>query len=219
MTALIEVARIRDVIAAMPPDHDAWLSPSERERLGMLRVAPRREQYLAGHWLARCVLATRAGGDARDWSLQQRPGKPPAVSASDRSLQLSLSHSGEWIAAAASERAIGIDIEQRRVRDALHRFEDLLLADGDVAGALDNDALLCRWVVKEALIKREHGAALPEQLAALRIARCATDAAEVQLLTTDHYQLGIAIAAGATFELRSAANVIERGGWQSRSGS
>lgn len=184
----------------------------------MLRVSPRREQYLAGHWLARCVLATRYGGEARDWSLEQRHGKPPAVHASALpAQQLSLSHSGEWIAAAASDIAIGVDIEQRRVREGLHRFEDLLLADGDVAGELDNDALLRRWVVKEALIKRAHGAALPAQLAALKIGHCALEHAEVQLLTAEHFQLGIAIAAGARYELRSDANVIDRGGWRTRS--
>ena len=217
MNALVQVARTADVVAAMPGDHALWLSPSERERLALLRVLARREQYLAGHWLARCVLAARHGGDARDWSLEQRHNKPPAVIGRVATPQLSLSHSGDWIAAAASDAEIGIDIEQRRVRDGLHRFEDLLLADGDVAGTLDNDALLRRWVVKEALIKRVHGAALPEQLAALRIAGCAIEHADVQLLTTDAFQLGVAIAAGARFELRSDANVIDRGGWRTRS--
>ncbi len=214
MRALIRVERIAEVIAAMPVDHADWLSASELARLATLKVAHRRDQFLAGHWLVRSVLATRFGGDARDWSLAQRPNKPPAIVGHETTKQLSLSHSGDWIAAGVSVHAIGIDLEQRRVRDALHRFEELLLAEGEIAGTLDNDALLQRWVIKEALIKRDHGAALPEQLAALKIAPVDAESAPVQLLSTAQFHFGVAIAANHDFELISDQAVLARSGWK-----
>lgn len=213
MQSLIRVERIAEVIATMPNDHDVWLSSSELARLATLKVAGRRDQFLAGHWLARNVLAVRFGGDARDWSLAQRPSKPPAVVGHEATKQLSLSHSGDWIAAGVSVHAIGIDLEQRRMRDALHRFEDLLLAEGEIAGTLDNDVLLSRWVIKEALIKRDHGAALPEQLAALKIATADVESAHMQLLSTAQFHLGVAIAAAHDFELISNQTVLARSGW------
>lgn len=213
MPALIRVERIPEVIITMPVDHADWLSASELARLATLKVASRRDQFLAGHWLARNVLATRFGGDARDWSLAQRASKPPAVVGHETTKQLSLSHSGDWVAAGVSVHAIGIDIEQRRVRDALHRFEDLLLAEGEVAGTLDNDILLQRWVIKEAWIKRDHGAALPVQLAALKIAPVDAESAHMQLLSTAQFHLGVAIAADHDFELVSKQTVLARSGW------
>lgn len=213
MSALVQVARIAEVLTAMPADHEGWLSPSEKARLATLHLQARRDQYLAGHWLARCVLASRHGGDMRDWLLEQRQSRPPAVIGHEHARQLSLSHSGDWIAAAIADMAIGIDIEQRRARDALHRFEELLLADEDAAGTLDNDALLQRWVVKEALIKRDHGAALPEQLAALKIRRAEGEGAQVQLLSTTPFHLGVAIAGGGEFALSSDEIVVARSGW------
>ena len=213
MSALVQVARIADVLTAMPADHTAWLSPSEHARLATLHLPARRDQYLAGHWLARCVLAANFGGDAHSWFLEQRQSKPPAVIGQGPAKQLSLSHSGEWIAAAASDVAIGIDIEQRRPRDALNRFEELLLADEDAVGTLDNDALLQRWVVKEALIKRDHGAALPEQLAALKIRGAEGEGTHVQLLSTASFHLGVTIAGTGAFALTSDEIVVARSGW------
>src|SRR5436190_6209883 len=96
----------------------AWLSDSERARVAELRHAGRREHYLAGHWLARTLLARALGGDAAQWSLRERKSLPPDVP--DRPhWRVSISHSGEWIAAAVAEAPIGIDLESRpRTLDA-----------------------------------------------------------------------------------------------------
>lgn len=195
----VVVARVAEVLAQAPPASQTWLSASEYARLQRLRVSARRDHYLAGHWLLRQLLATHCGNVPEAWSLGERDGLPPQIEGS--ALCASLSHSGDWIAAALSASAIGIDLEQRGPRPALERYPELLRAVDDPPGSLDNDALLQRWVVKEALIKRDHGNALPEQLSALRIRRSADVAAAVELLSSAEFHLAVAATAPCAVDL------------------
>jgi 4'-phosphopantetheinyl transferase len=188
----IRVARIDDVLGMLPADANSWLSPSEQARLQRLKIESRRGQYLSGHWLARCLIAEQLGGQPQDWSLEERPNLPPAVIGHEQSTFLSLSHSGDWIACALSDQPIGIDIEQRHPpREALLRFQHLLLAEGELPDTLTTDQLLQRWVAKEAWIKRHHGSALPEHLAAVRLRRVNAGMENVRISGTDSFWLGV----------------------------
>ena len=212
MALQLQVARIAEVLPRLPAETSAWLSPSELERLAGLRVPARRDQYLAGHWLAREQLSELAGGVATGWQLQERRSLPPAAIGHE-ALHLSLSHSGDWIAAAVADAAIGIDLEQRRPREALHRFEELLLAEGETPGTLDNDALLQRWVAKEAWIKREHGSALPEHLAAIRLHHAEPTTADIRLWSGADFHLALATRAAPTWQIH-VPEVMAASGWR-----
>lgn len=188
----VVVRRIAAVLAGAPPPGD-WLSPCEQVRAAAMRAPARHAQYLAGHWLLRTLLAKAHGGDPRDYALQERENQPPAVAGA--ALCTSLSHGGDYIAAAVSAAAIGIDLEPRTARPALRRLQHLLLNPGEPPDSLDDDALLQRWVIKEALIKRDHGSALPETLAAIHVHPAqAVDAADVRLWTTTDFHLAVAPA-------------------------
>lgn len=197
--ARVVVRRIDAVLASAPPPGD-WLSPSEQTRAAAMRAPARHAQYLAGHWLLRTLLASAHGGDPRDYALQERENQPPAVAGA--ALRTALSHGGDYIAAAVSAAAIGIDLEPRTPRPALRRLQHLLLNPDEPPDSLDDDALLQRWVIKEALIKRDHGSALPESLAAIRIhpAQDAT-AADVRVWTTAGFHLAVAPAGVADVDL------------------
>lgn len=186
----VRVRRVEQVLA-LAPDAGTWLAPSEQQRVARLRVAERRNQYLAGHWMLRCLLAEQLDSEPCALTLIERENLPPALAGS--SLQLSLTHGGDWIAAAWSAAPIGIDLEPRQPRPALDRLQHLLLNDEEAPGSLDNDALLQRWVLKEALIKRDHGSALPQQLAELQL-RPAVTQAIVEIVSTDAWHLAIAPA-------------------------
>jgi 4'-phosphopantetheinyl transferase len=191
----LRVESIRLLAAQIPANSDAWLSPSEQTRLAGLHIEKRRLQYLAGHWLARCLLAQAVGAAPETLLLDERPDLPPAASAHP-DWQISLSHSGDWIACALAEHAVGVDIEQRETRAALLKFQDLLLAQDEAPGTLDGDALLARWVAKEAWIKQHHLSALPEQLRAVRLKAATSDQFEVQIWTHARWHLGLAMACG-----------------------
>lgn len=211
----IQVARIEHILSNAPSALATWLSPSELERLMRLKVPNRRDEFLSGHWLVRCLLSQHLGDPPSAWQLIERSNLPPAVLGSER-LQVSISHSGDWIAAAIANGAVGIDIEQCRERAGLMRFQHLLLAQGEAPNSLDLDQLLQRWVAKEAWVKRHHGSALPEQLAELVLLPASPETATVQLSSTAAFHLAItAQATPADWQVDLSQNeVLQRTYWR-----
>lgn len=206
--ARVVVRRIEAVLASAPPASE-WLSPCEQARAAAMRAPSRHAQYLAGHWLLRTLLALAHGGDPRDYPLLERDNQPPAVAGA--ALCTALSHGGDWIAAAISLAPIGIDLEPRTPRPALRRLQHLLLNPDEPPDSLDDDALLQRWVIKEALIKRDHGSALPETLAAIRVHPAqVVAAADVRVWTTADFHLAVAPAGVAEVDLEGFNTETQR---------
>ncbi len=195
--AFVEIARTAEVLARIPASDSTWLSDSEQARVATLKIDARRDHYLAGHWLARELLSWAFGETPAYWSLQERKSLAPKVMNGDQEIQISISHSGDWIAIAVANVMIGIDIEQRpRQLDA--SIETLLLNADEMPGSLDNDALLQRWIAKEAWIKARAGTALPAQLKNLQLNPVPIECAEVQIHTHEKFHFALAIAPGNT---------------------
>lgn len=190
----VRVAQIAEIYAQVPSDQTSWLSASEQARFSRLKVPSRMQAYVSGHWLTRQILSAQFGGAPQHWRLEERMNLPPAVIAAPVEMvpiELSISHSGDWIACAISDAAIGIDIEQRQDRAGLLRFQELLLAVGEAPDTVNLDELLLRWVAKEAWIKRHHGSALPEQLKALELHPANANTANVQIISTACFHLAM----------------------------
>lgn len=185
---LIRVASVAQMLAQAPADAQSWLSASEWRRTAKLHAPQRREHYLAGHWLLRVQLERFLGESVAGWDIVDRRSLPPQV-LEHPELRVSLSHSGPWIACAVSTQPIGIDLEQRRLREALASFDQLLRNPDEAPDSLDLAALLRRWVVKEAYIKRDCGSALPERLAELNVS-VQSQPADLTLWQTDSFLLG-----------------------------
>lgn len=196
----VEVARIARMLADAPGAPEDWLSESEFARLATIRHGGRREQFLAGRWLARRVLAGRFDSGPARAVLVERRSQPPAVGGHELSRFVSISHGAQWVAAAAADVAVGIDLEQRpRVFDAA--IAPLLLEPDEPA--LDADGLLQRWVAKEAWLKRFGGGALPARLAAIRLRPVAAAHADVCLHAAAAFHLGVAVERGALVKIDS----------------
>ena len=193
----VEIARTAEVLARMATPYSMWLSDSEQTRLATLKVEARRDHYLAGHWLVRELLSQAFGEAPLHWSLQERKSLPPRIINDNEKLLVSISHSGEWISAAIANVAVGIDIEQRpRQLDA--SIESLLLNPGEAAGSLGNDALLQRWVAKEAWIKARNESALPARLKQLQLHPATAEFANVSLHSNEAFHFALAIAPAST---------------------
>lgn len=92
----------------------AWLGESERERCARFVRAERRRQFIVGRALLRHALGRLLGLAPRGIVLRERPGNAPALeSPAPPGLGFSISHSGPWVACAASSISLlGLDIER-----------------------------------------------------------------------------------------------------------
>lgn len=206
-TVQIEIAQLADVLAGLPDQHSSWLSESEQARLAGIRVAGRRAHYLAGHWLTRVLLVRAFGGAPAQWRLLERKSQAPQVHGHGDALRVSISHSGDWIAAAVATVAIGIDLEQRpRALDAA--IEPLLRNADEAPGSLDPDALLQRWVAKEAWIKRNGESALPTRLTRLHLQATTREHAGVCIDSHEAFHFGLAVTGDCTVTRQCAVTLI-----------
>jgi 4'-phosphopantetheinyl transferase len=101
-----------------------WLDDSERERLARFVRPGRRRHFLAGRALARRTLGAVLGLAPAAIHLAERPGAAPVLALPGfEQAGFSISHSGRWVACAASAGSrVGLDIETvdpRRDIDAL----------------------------------------------------------------------------------------------------
>lgn len=203
--------------------HD-WLTPAEQSRLAGLSAPLRRRQFLAGHWRLRALAAEFAGGQAGDWRLAAAPGGQPWLEGPGGArLCASISHSGEWLAVAVADRAIGVDVEvPRRERDydalARHVFAPAEVARHEaLAGAERLAAFNTTWALKEAFGKRAGQGLQPH--AARGTSSEPAPAAEAEAFTwplPGDGALAVAAWPGMVPGLHAAATVGAARGWRYR---
>ena len=156
MVEIGPLVRWRDVQFPEP----AWLDPSESRRLAGFSTASRRQQFLAGRWQARHLLAQHLNvDDIAALCLEiseQGASSVPAYPA----LGLSISHSGDWLGCAIAHGPIGLDIEVLRPRKNLLTLASTVLAKAEceALAALDAEARTLHfyqaWTLREAWLKR-----------------------------------------------------------------
>ncbi|MET0983183.1 MAG: 4'-phosphopantetheinyl transferase superfamily protein, partial [Telluria sp.] len=95
-----------------------WLGEGERLRCARFARAERRRQFIVGRALLRLALGRLLDVPPHSVALRERPFKAPALEMPAPGVGFSISHSGQWVACAAStQAAVGLDIE----RIDLHR--------------------------------------------------------------------------------------------------
>lgn len=148
------------ILAVLPlsvaVDPTAWLDAGEQARLQGMASPLRRQQFLAGHGLARRLAEAMTGLPAGEWRWQVDEGqRRRLMHAGGEALFVSVSHSGDRVAAAVGRRALGLDIEcDPRERDWTRLANGLfepLVASG--IGA-DPAAFRRAWALAEAEAKR-----------------------------------------------------------------
>ena len=160
MRALAVIGSTADVLARFADPHRP-LTPDERERAAAFRFDVDRDDFIAGHLLARICAAETTGLDPDRLTLVQRcphcdgPHGPPAI-AELPGWAVSLSHTRGYVAASIAQGATGVDVERLDRREP-REIEQVALLAGEatfVRTAADpRRALLDLWVRKEALIK------------------------------------------------------------------
>ncbi len=92
----------------------ALTEPDRRQQLLAMKNEPRRMAAILGEWMAKTMLAEQSGIPMEEIRiLRTEKGKPYAEGLP----YFSITHSGEWVAVALSDRPIGIDMELLRPVD------------------------------------------------------------------------------------------------------
>lgn len=145
------------------------LSQDESLRAQAIASTPRRDQFLAGRWLARTMLCDVLGGTPSDWRISADGLTKPQVI--DHPVQISIAHSAEFVACAIGQEAVGIDVERINHRRSVAGIAQLVCSDAEqwALSALPSDAAACEfhriWTRKEARLKQ---LGLPFGIAELR---------------------------------------------------
>lgn len=90
------------------------MEPERRRKVLAMKEGTRRKATVLGEWMAKTMLAEYGRLPPEEIHLlRTEKGKPYAEGLP----YFSISHSGEWVAAAVAEKPVGIDIEQIRPVD------------------------------------------------------------------------------------------------------
>ena len=201
-----------------------WLGEDERTRLGAMRSEPRRNQFLAGHWLLRRLACEVLGGEPAQWLVSAGPDGVPGLQSaaydSGRIIPASISHSGDRVAAAIAPFPVGIDLEcQSRPRD-LQALAEMAFSPTECAeliGLPESErasTFYLYWTLKEAVGKREGRGLRPELSRRQRPFPCAAGQAEVFSWQAADFSLALAGEAGMSVGASLLPNATKPGYWR-----
>ncbi len=145
------------------------LSQQENLRAQAIVSSKRREQFLAGRWLVKTMLCDALGGTPADWRISADVDAKPRVLG--HNVQISIAHSGDFVACALADGAVGIDVERANARRSIAGIAEWVCnADEQLAlRAVHGDMAMLEfnrlWTRKEARLK-QYG--LPFGISALR---------------------------------------------------
>lgn len=176
MQTWVQVVHKHGPILELDANNLHWLTDDELTRYQAISSSQRRQQFLAGHYLIRKMASRLYANTVEDWIYCVDDNNLRGVKcrqAGIPELHVSLSHSGDWIAAAISTSAIGIDIETySKQRDfiaiASHVFSE---SETNLLKSLTPDQLnqqfYLYWTLKESVAK-QYGVGLKFEISRLQ---------------------------------------------------
>ncbi len=128
--------------------HDE-MDEDSRRRADAVRNPHRRRASIAGDHLARTALAEKSGKAPREIVIyREESGKPYAAEGC-----FSISHSGECVVCAVSDKAVGVDVE--RIRPIRLRVAQWYFTEAERGWMQEDELRFWQiWTGKEALCKR-----------------------------------------------------------------
>lgn len=204
-TVALAWSRLAPLAATHGARTEQWLGSDEQRKLARMRSPARRDQFLAGRWLLRALLARCHGGAPQDWQLSAPEQGPPTVLAPAAApLHLALSHSGDLVAAAVGTQAVGVDVEWPQRQRDLAGLAALCCDAREQAQlhALPSDQheaqFYAFWTAKEAWLKCRGEDLAPRRLAQIHLAAAPGESeAQVRVWRGEGWTLALATPAGA----------------------
>ena len=187
----VAIAQVHDEPVAGDDVAPAWMGDAERLRWTALSPAARRA-FVASRALLRELLRGATGVPRDGWRVSAQAGTAPVASPlraglPEAALHVSLSHRLGWVAAAACDAAVGVDIERARParsdpaeRAALMLSSAELPAWHALAPNERESALLTCWTAKEAWFKASPPGTAPWDFRRVAARACAPAQANVR---------------------------------------
>jgi len=193
---VVALTSVDDLIRQAPHPVTSWMSPSECAVLSGISAVTRHRQFVAGHFLARRCLACVSGQPWETQVVESGPdGAPTVLSApAPTSWHLSISHSGERVACAVAEQAVGVDVEVIRVDRDTEGMALLCMGPREqralqqLPAAERLRAFYARWTLKEAWLKQS---SQREALASMEFHRSDAACADALLVEAEEYMLAV----------------------------
>jgi 4'-phosphopantetheinyl transferase len=201
-----------------------WLTEDEFSRYESITSVNRKWQFLAGHYLIRAMAARYYENSHADWIYFVGADKQRHLKchlAGIPELFVSLSHSGEWIAASVSAYPIGIDIETyAKQRDymaiARHAFSEAEtgILKSLAPGELQRQFYLY-WTLKECVAK-QYGDGLQFEVSRANsfISVGAMASASIVSWQCSDYVLSISSKPDIAIDISGLCDNAEKGFWQ-----
>lgn len=158
---IFEVLNIRSLTEAELEKCFQAMSINRRERCLRYKNPLDRQRMIAAELLLKRVIAGSFGESTDCIRVENLPSGKPVANIKGRELCVSISHSGDFVAAAVSEKEVGIDIETFRsvspqlLKRAFNSDEEAFAMQGetDELTKEQTERFLRVWTAKEAFVK------------------------------------------------------------------
>jgi len=156
------------------------LGEEEGQRILKLRLKSDRRSYAVAHALLRCELSSLIGVEPRNLFFGKSADRKPFLSIPDHNVAFNISHSGSYLAVAATKRSVSIGIDIQRYGDVIFplRFASSVLGEHELEKLRNNTSqcemhyqLIRHWSIKEAYLKGK-GSGLIDDLREVEISTC-----------------------------------------------
>lgn len=124
-------------------------TPEEEARYLRMGSTTRAAQYRGGRWLLRRLCSEVSGRSMEEFSLNAEGAPVASCPCGTARPFLSLTHSGDWVAAAASYGPVAVDLERRGIQRDWAGLGKAL----DIPAPHGEDEILDAWTLREARIK------------------------------------------------------------------
>lgn len=132
-----------------------WFSVTEKQRFKRIKAVKRQIQFIKSRALIRHALSQNFHKPFDWWLFQEKRDSQPLVENLPDGIQISLSHSHNWVVVALGNSSLGIDIEHKKPRNFIETSK-IFMTEQELAGFDNNPSnsdFYRTWCLKEAFYK------------------------------------------------------------------
>ena len=222
--AVVQVATVGELHTELDCASLNWLSDCELARYQSITSSNRKQQFLAGHFLIRKMASrvfTNLPHDLTYYRDAQNLRRLKCNMTAQPELYVSISHSGDWIAAAVSHAPIGIDIETfSKQRDfiaiANHVFSAAEISCLEsCCNAELKETFYLYWTLKESAAK-QYGVGLNFEISRSQspVLVFGLEQADLQTWQCQHYVIAVASKVSTQIETHGLNQSAKHQAWK-----